>query len=281
MAGRHAWLGVGRGLRDRGGRSRRPPRGGAPSHGLRRRGGGPEDDLVDVVQRLDLRLQALDLTLPVGDCLCYNIHRFSGGCIVSRSMRPARPSASMGLDSNPTRGGGGGEPNQLALAGPRWAGCAGRGRTARLPWHGGHGGRTGRRGAARGRPGRAARPVTPNVGACPPRPWRANVRGWRRRLVEPGDAAAAASRRAATTCRRRAWDGQRVSPVVPPAGAEVVPAGTADRATCRRSHPHVDPPPADPAEQDLCRAADAVAYPAGDVELAGKELQRRRTRHHG
>ena len=26
--------------------------------------------------------------------------------------------------------------------------------------------------------------------------------------------------RAATTCRRRAWDGQRVSPVVPPAGAE-------------------------------------------------------------
>ena len=114
-----------------------------------------------------------------------------------------------------------------------------------------------------------------------PRPWRANVRGWRRRLVEPGDAAAAASRRAATTCRRRAWDGQRVSPVVPPAVAEVVPAGTADRATCRRSHPHVDPPPADPAEQNLCRAADAVAYPLGDVELAGKELQRRRTRHHG
>ena len=36
-------LGVGRGLRDRGGRSRRPPRGGAPSRGLRRRGGGPED----------------------------------------------------------------------------------------------------------------------------------------------------------------------------------------------------------------------------------------------
>ena len=51
------------------------------------------------------------------------------------------------------------------------------------------------------------------------------------RLVEPGvDAAAAARRvRAATTCRRRAWDGQRVSPVVPPAGAEVVPAGTAGR----------------------------------------------------
>ena len=44
-------LGVGRGLRDRGGRSRRPPRRGAPSHGLRRRGGGPED-LVDVVNAL-------------------------------------------------------------------------------------------------------------------------------------------------------------------------------------------------------------------------------------
>ena len=28
---------------------------------------------------------------------------FPGGCIVSRSMRPARPSASMGSDSNPTR----------------------------------------------------------------------------------------------------------------------------------------------------------------------------------
>ena len=42
-------LGVGRGLRDRGGRSRRPPRGGAPSHGLRRRGGGPKD--LEVVQQ--------------------------------------------------------------------------------------------------------------------------------------------------------------------------------------------------------------------------------------
>ena len=54
---------------------------------------------------------------------------------------------------------------------PRWTSTPrprGRGRMARLPWHGGHGGRTGRRGAARGRPGRAARPVTPNVGACPP-----------------------------------------------------------------------------------------------------------------
>ena len=70
-------LGVGRGLRDRGGRSRRPPRGGAPSRGLRR-SGGPEH-LVDVVQRLDFRLQALDLTLAVGDCLCYNTHKFSQG----------------------------------------------------------------------------------------------------------------------------------------------------------------------------------------------------------
>ena len=35
--------------------------------------------------------------------------------------------------------------------------------------------------------------------------------------------------RAAMTCRPRPWDGQRVAPVVPPAGAEVVPAGTVDR----------------------------------------------------
>ena len=32
------------------------------------------------------------------------------------------------------------------------------------------------------------------------------------------------------TCRPRPWDGQRVAPVVPPAGAEVVPAGTVDAA---------------------------------------------------
>ena len=70
-------LGVGRGLRYRGGRSRRPPRGGAPSRGLRR-SGGPEH-LVDVVQRLDLPLQALDLTLAVGDFLCYDTHKFSQG----------------------------------------------------------------------------------------------------------------------------------------------------------------------------------------------------------
>ena len=39
--------------------------------------------------------------------------------------------------------------------------------------------------------------------------------------------------RAAMTCRPRPWDGQRVAPVVapvvPPAGAEVVPGGTVDR----------------------------------------------------
>ena len=36
--------------------------------------------------------------------------------------------------------------------------------------------------------------------------------------------------RAATTYRPRAWDGQRASrPSSPPSGAEVVPAGTADR----------------------------------------------------
>ena len=77
--------GVGRGLRYRGGDSRRPLRGGAPSRGLRR-GRGPKD-LVDVVQRLDLRLQALDFTLPVGDCLCYDTHELPRGCILRRSTR--------------------------------------------------------------------------------------------------------------------------------------------------------------------------------------------------
>ena len=80
--------GVGRGLRDRGGRSRRPPRGGAPSRWLRR-SGGPED-LVDVVQRLDFRLQALDLTLPGGDCLCYNTHGFFSGAVSSTARRARR-----------------------------------------------------------------------------------------------------------------------------------------------------------------------------------------------
>ena len=115
--------------------------------------------------------------------------------------------------------------------------------------------RRGRRGAARGRPGRAARPVTRNVGACPPRRGGRTFR-WSavRRNGAGGGGCGAAGRarrrrgrgirgesdgqargrgpvalrlaRAPTTCRRRAWDGQRVAPVVPPAGAEVVPAGT-------------------------------------------------------
>ena len=115
----------------------------------------------------------------------------------------------------------------LALAGGGRCGCHGTAATAAGP-----GG-----GAARGGPGRAARPVTPNVGACPPRPWRANVRSWRRRLwggwssqasTRPA-ASDSGSREPRRPARRRVWDGQRVSPVVPPAGAEVVPAGTADR----------------------------------------------------
>ena len=58
-------------------RRTRSPRPGWPSRGLRRSGG--HEHFVDVVQRLDFRLQALDLTLAVGDCLCYNTHKFSQG----------------------------------------------------------------------------------------------------------------------------------------------------------------------------------------------------------
>ena len=83
----------------------------------------------------------------------------------------------------------------------------------------------------------------PERRCLPPRPWRANVllvggeaqRGWRRRLWGGWSSQASPrprrrlARPAATTCRRRAWDRRRAAPVVPPAGAEVVPAGTADR----------------------------------------------------
>ena len=59
--------------------------------------------LVDVVQRLDLRLQALDFTLPVGDCLYYDTHELPRGCILRRSTLWARPSAfQWGSDSSPT-----------------------------------------------------------------------------------------------------------------------------------------------------------------------------------
>ena len=117
-------------------------------------------------------------------------------------------------------------------------GCAGRaGRTVRLPCDGGH-----------GPPEAAAR------NRCRSRAAWASGQGWRRRSWggwsnEASNAAArqrvrrakpAAARptafstvlrpaRAAMTCRPRAWDGQRVAPFFPPAGAEVVPAGTADR----------------------------------------------------
>ena len=128
-------LGVGRGLRDWGGRSRRPPRGGAPSRGLRR-SGGPEH-LVDVVQRLDFRLQALDLTLAVGDCLCYNTHKFSQGCIVRRSTRSRlRPSVFQWVPILAQREfGGQTEPAQSTLPFPTTrsssVACGGAGRTER------------------------------------------------------------------------------------------------------------------------------------------------------
>ena len=96
--------GVGRGLRDRGGRAAAGRRAEERRAAGFRRSGGPED-LVDVVQRLDFRLQALDLTLPGGDCLCYNTHGFFfRGCIVNRSTRPARPSAVHGCGFLAQRG---------------------------------------------------------------------------------------------------------------------------------------------------------------------------------
>ncbi len=48
---------------------------------------GGHEHLVDVVQRLDLRLQALDLTLAVGDCLCYDTHGLSQGAVSSVARR--------------------------------------------------------------------------------------------------------------------------------------------------------------------------------------------------
>ena len=56
------------------------------------------------------------------------------------------------------------------------------GRTVRLPWHGGHGRRTGRRGARSRATWASGQAGHPERRCLSPRPWRANVRGWRRRL---------------------------------------------------------------------------------------------------
>ena len=92
--------------------------------------------------------------------------RSTTGCPCGRS--PARRRLRSRRGYRPVGFGPGGASGLFGRGcGLRGLGSRG-GRTARLPWHGGHGRRTARRGAARGRPGRAARPVTPNVGACPP-----------------------------------------------------------------------------------------------------------------
>ena len=123
-------LGVGRGLRDRGGRSRRPPRRGAPSHGLRRRGGGPED-LVDVVNAL---ISACRRSISLCRSAIASAITFIGfPGAVSSVARCARRGRARPWVWILTQRGGGWKPNQLTLAGPRWAGCAGRGRTARPP----------------------------------------------------------------------------------------------------------------------------------------------------
>ena len=159
--------------------------------------------------------------------------RLHGAARESR-FRPPAPARSVEPDAQPDELGGG------------RCGCHGTAATA-----------AGRDGVVplEGDLGRAASQAGhPERRCLSPRPWRANVRGWRRPLwggwssqastrprrcgESDGQARGRAAERvvdglrlarAATTCRRRAWDRQRVSPAVPPAGAEVVPAGTADR----------------------------------------------------
>ena len=75
--------------------------------------------------------------------------------------------------------------------------------------------RRGRRGAARGRPGRAARPVTPNVGACPPRRGGRTFRWSAVRRNGAGGGGCGASGRA----RRRRGRGIAASPTASPAAA--------------------------------------------------------------
>ena len=79
-----------------------------------------------------------------------------------------------------------------------------RRRTARLPWHGG-----------RGRPGRAARPVTRNVGACPPRRGGRTFRWSAVRRNGAGGGGCGAAGRA----RRRRGRGIAASPTAKPAAA--------------------------------------------------------------
>ena len=109
-------------------------------------------------------------------------------------------------------------PERPALAGRGVHG----GRTARLPWHGGHGRRRGRRGAARGRPWASGQAGHPERRCLSPRPTRSAAR--------PSALSTGSGSREA---RRPAGGGLGTDsasrPVVPPAGAEVVPAGTADR----------------------------------------------------
>ena len=100
-------------------------------------------------------------------------------------------------------------------------------------------GRCGSHGVAATAAGRAAaRNPVPHAGDLGERPGLGAERAWAgsRRTAQArgraGDGVVDELRpaRAATTYRPRAWDGQRASrPSSPPSGAEVVPAGTADR----------------------------------------------------
>ena len=127
--------GVGRGLRNRGGRSRRPRAEERRAAGF----AGAEaprilstsfNALISACRRsisLWRSAIAFAITLMV----------FFRGCIVNRSTRPARPSASMGADSSPTRArrpDGARSPSTLAAAVlARVRTWLSRGRTARPP----------------------------------------------------------------------------------------------------------------------------------------------------
>ena len=185
-------------------------------------------------------------------------------------------------------------PARRARRAARWLCCAraGLGLAAAVPCIGGGGASAiataataaGRCGVVplEGDLGRAARPVTPNVGACPPgrggRTFGAGgggcgAAGRARRRREPrrrgesdGQARGRGAERvvdglrlarAATTCRRRAWDRQRVSPVVPPAGARARRHRRSRRCAGRRVGGHgprlrgqsVSPPPPVPSDR--------------------------------
>ena len=129
------------------------------------------------------------------------------------------------------------------------------GRTVRLPWHGGP-----RPPEAAASPRTSAR-VPPAVDAAARRGEPdGQARGRAADRVVDGLRPA----RAATTCRPRAWDGQRVAAVIPPADGEVVPAGTAIAAMRLSGVSAVTVPTA-----GAVRESAATRFPCGDSRAGG------------